>query len=55
MNSTASPAQISGFLERVLLRVQKPARYTGGEWNANAKDWNTVPHRIALVFPDIYD
>jgi radical SAM family uncharacterized protein len=35
--------------------VQKPARYIGGEWNSVVKDWNTIPHRIALAFPDIYD
>jgi radical SAM family uncharacterized protein len=55
VTSQLSPAEISGFLERVLLRVQKPARYTGGEWNSAVKDWDAVPHRIALAFPDIYD
>jgi radical SAM family uncharacterized protein len=50
-----TPAAISGFLERTLLRVQKPARYTGGEWNAVVKDWAATPHRVALAFPDIYD
>ncbi len=42
-------------LERILPRVQKPARYTGGEWNSVVKDWETTPIRIALAFPDIYD
>ena len=55
MNSHLPPAEISGFLERTLLRVQKPARYTGGEWNAVSKDWDAIPHHIALAFPDIYD
>ncbi|MFZ2487237.1 MAG: TIGR03960 family B12-binding radical SAM protein [Anaerolineae bacterium] len=55
MNPHATPPQISGFLERTLLRVQKPARYTGGELNATVKDWDTTPQRIALAFPDIYD
>jgi len=50
-----TPAEISGFLERTLLRVQKPARYTGGEWNSVVKDWDTTPQRVALAFPDIYD
>ncbi|MCS7041021.1 MAG: radical SAM protein, partial [Caldilineales bacterium] len=42
---------------RVLLRVQKPARYTGGEWNSVVKDWEATPPplRVALCFPDIYD
>ncbi|HRI56018.1 MAG TPA: TIGR03960 family B12-binding radical SAM protein [Anaerolineae bacterium] len=50
-----SPAEISAFLERTLLRVQKPARYTGGEWNSVVKDWGATPLRVALAFPDIYD
>ena len=55
MNPHMTPADIGGFLERTLLRVQKPARYTGGEWNSVVKDWEATPQRIALVFPDIYD
>jgi radical SAM superfamily enzyme YgiQ (UPF0313 family) len=55
MNPHMTPAEIGGFLERTLLRVQKPARYTGGEWNSVVKDWDTTPQRIALAFPDIYD
>jgi radical SAM family uncharacterized protein len=50
-----TPAEISGFLERTLLRVQKPARYTGGEWNSVVKNWDATPQRVALAFPDIYD
>jgi radical SAM family uncharacterized protein len=42
-------------LERILSRVQKPARYTGGEWNAVIKDWNRTPIHIALSYPDIYE
>jgi len=33
------PASIERVLEDVLPRVQKPARYTGGEFNSIAKDW----------------
>lgn len=55
MNPHMTPAEISGFLERTLLRVQKPARYTGGEWNSVVKDWDATPQRVALAFPDIYD
>ncbi|MDW8319220.1 MAG: TIGR03960 family B12-binding radical SAM protein [Anaerolineae bacterium] len=57
MNPHMTPAEISRFLERVLLRVQKPARYTGGEWNSVVKDWEATPPplRVALCFPDIYD
>jgi radical SAM family uncharacterized protein len=42
-------------LNRILPTVQKPARYTGGEWNSVVKDWDEVPTRIALAFPDVYD
>jgi radical SAM superfamily enzyme YgiQ (UPF0313 family) len=36
-------------------RVQKPARYLGGELNARVKDWNAVEARVCLAFPDVYD
>ncbi len=42
-------------LERILHKVQKPARYTGGEWNAVVKDWNQAPIRIVLSYPDTYE
>ncbi len=35
--------------------VQKPARYTGGEWNAVRKDSSAVRLRVALAFPDVYE
>lgn len=41
--------------ERILLRVQKPARYTGGEYNEIIKDKATVDVRFALCFPDTYE
>ena len=42
-------------LERILPRVQKPARYTGGEYNAVVKDRKAVDTRVALCFPDTYE
>jgi radical SAM family uncharacterized protein/radical SAM-linked protein len=36
-------------------KVQKPARYLGGEFNARVKDWASVDARICLAFPDVYD
>ena len=50
-----SPAEIETRLERVLLLVQKPGRYVGGELNSVLKPWNSVQVHVALVFPDIYD
>ena len=49
------PEQIENKLDRILLKVQKPGRYVGGELNSIHKDWNTVKTKIAFVFPDIYD
>ncbi len=42
-------------LERILPRVQKPARYTGGEYNAVVKETQSVEVRYALCFPDTYE
>ena len=42
-------------LERILPKVQKPARYTGGEYNAVVKDRAQVDTRYALCFPDTYE
>lgn len=42
-------------LERILPRVQKPARYVGGEFNANMKDKSKVDTRVAFCFPDTYE
>jgi radical SAM family uncharacterized protein len=42
-------------LDSVFARVQKPARYTGGEWNSVVKDWDACDVRIALAYPDLYD
>ena len=42
-------------LERILLKVQKPGRYVGGELNAVVKDWDKIETKVAFVFPDIYD
>jgi radical SAM family uncharacterized protein len=39
----------------ILRRVSRPARYTGGEWNAVIKDWDATPLKIALAYPDTYE
>ncbi len=41
-------------LERILPRVQKPARYVGGEYNQIIKDRESVNIRLAFCFPDTY-
>ena len=42
-------------LQRILPTVQKPARYTGGEYNEIQKDLNDVRVRVAFCFPDTYE
>ena len=42
-------------LERILPKVQKPARYTGGEYNQIIKDKTKVDLRLAFCFPDTYE
>ncbi len=50
-----TPAQLDAKLERILPRVAKPGRYTGGEYNQIVKDWDEIDYKVALAFPDIYD
>lgn len=42
-------------LDKILLKVQKPSRYIGGELNAVVKDKSKVDIRFAFCFPDTYD
>lgn len=42
-------------LKRILPRVQKPARYVGGEYGMVHKEKHEVNFRAALCFPDIYE
>jgi radical SAM family uncharacterized protein len=46
---------ISARLEWLLPTVSRPARYTGGEWNARIADWPAARLRIALAYPDLYE
>lgn len=41
--------------ERLLLSVQKPGRYSGGEINSVIKDKQKVDVRFAFCFPDTYE
>ncbi len=43
------------YPDSILYKVQKPARYTGGEVNAIVKDFDLTAVRIALCFPDLYE
>ena len=41
--------------QEMLQAVEKPARYTGGEWNAQPKASAAVLCRIALAMADVYE
>lgn len=43
------------LLQKILPTVQKPARYTGGEYNEVKKDLADVRVRVAFCFPDTYE
>ena len=46
---------MTDLIQRILPTVQKPARYTGGEFNEVKKDLNDVRVRVAFCFPDTYE
>jgi radical SAM family uncharacterized protein len=46
---------LNNKLELILPRVERPARYTGGELNAVYKDPASVDVRFAFAFPDVYE
>ncbi len=52
-----TPKQITRALDRVLHKVEQPARYTGGELNSISKAWDdpAIRTKVALAFPDIYE
>lgn len=41
--------------DSLLLKVEKPAKYTGNEWNMVKKDPDSVEVRFAFCFPDDYE
>ena len=43
------------LIQRILPTVQKPARYTGGEFNEIKKNPEDVRVRVAFCFPDTYE
>ena len=46
---------MTNLLRRILPKVQKPARYVGGEYNQVVKDKQQVDVRVAFCFPDTYE
>jgi radical SAM family uncharacterized protein len=46
---------MTDLLQRILPTVQKPARYTGGEYNEIKKNLEGIRVRVAFCFPDTYE
>ncbi len=41
--------------DEILLKIEKPARYIGGEVNSIVKDKSKIDIRFAMCFPDVYE
>lgn len=41
--------------DKILMSVEKPARYIGGEYNSIIKDKNKIDIRFCMCFPDVYE
>ncbi|MFR4172428.1 MAG: B12-binding domain-containing radical SAM protein, partial [Lachnospiraceae bacterium] len=39
----------------ILMKIEKPARYIGGEVNAVTKNLADIDVRFAMCFPDVYE
>ena len=50
-----NPYNFNVLNNEILHKIIRPARYTGGEWNSIIKDWDAVPIKIALAYPDTYE
>ena len=42
-------------IEKILEKVQKAPRYTGGEMNTDIKAWDDCPLHFGFCFPDTYE
>ena len=49
------PVRQLALSDEILMRVEKPARYIGGEYNSVWKDSAKVDVRFAFCFPDVYE
>lgn len=45
----------SALNDEILLKIEKPSRYTGNEVNSVVKDPEKVDIRFAMCFPDVYE
>ncbi|MEG2199959.1 MAG: B12-binding domain-containing radical SAM protein, partial [Anaerovorax sp.] len=42
-------------LDKLLMKIEKPARYIGGELNSVQKDLTPISTRFGFAFPDTYE
>ena len=49
------PMDVRLALDEILPKIQKPARYAGGEFGSVVKDLEKVQLRFAFCFPDLYE
>src|SRR5262245_36899457 len=54
-SSPRTPIDVQHPYAEFVGRVEKPARYLGGEYQMVRKDPSSVDVRVALAFPDLYD
>jgi len=52
---TISEKQKAYIYDEILRRVEKPGRYSGGEWNSIIKNPDEVDIRYGFCFPDVYE
>ncbi|MHB8104455.1 MAG: TIGR03960 family B12-binding radical SAM protein [Dehalococcoidales bacterium] len=50
-----NPYNFNVLNNEILHKIIRPARYTGGEWNSIVKDWDAIPIKFALAYPDTYE
>ena len=55
MNNSQINQDLNERFERVLEKVQKAPRYTGGEMNTEVKGWDECPLHFGFCFPDTYE
>lgn len=52
---TISEKQKAYIYDEILRKVEKPGRYSGGEWNSVIKDPDLMNIRYGFCFPDVYE
>ena len=55
MNNNSQPNNKLMLSDDILMQVEKPARYTGGELNMVKKEPSEVAVRFCMCFPDVYE